>query len=220
MCCQVVLICCECGVPIVVSGARKGFALEPRSVAPEFAHSLPPGPVTCIHHAIGVPISLVHSQLGEGGDKQEEWEEPGPGTKPRSLRDPMFGGDTPSSPLTSPAPALLVTCHSDTSVYVWNARTEALLPLTNSLVQRPLPLCTRYLLPSHSPAIETGVRGGGRVCAGSGVPGDDRVESCSLEISTSGGGFGGGRGGGRVYAGSGVPGDDRVVSCSLEIATS
>ena len=181
-------------VPIVVSGGRKGFALEPRSFAPELAHSLPPGPVTCIHHAIGVPISLVHSQLHEGSDKEEEWQELGPGTKPRSLRDPMFGGETPSSPLTSPAPALLVTCHSDTSVHVWNVRTESLLPLTNSLVQRPLPLCTRYLLPSHSPAIETGVRGGGRVCAGSGVPGDDRVESCSLEISTSGGGFGGGRG--------------------------
>jgi hypothetical protein len=111
--------------------------------------------VTCMSHMAGVPISLVHTLLqdsqDEGGD--DDWVVASACARdlPSPL-DPNSGGRRPFPPLTSPAPALLVTAHSNGEVHVWDVRTEALLPLSGALVQRPLELWHRGIGVFHASA--------------------------------------------------------------------
>ena len=140
-------------VPLSLGGSPKKFSLNQRSVAAQFSHTLPEGPVTSMHHMAAVPISLVHTLLQED-ENDDEWEH----VASRAARalpspmDPHFGGRRPCPPLTSPAPALLVTAHGDGGVHVWDVRTESLLLMAGARVQRPLDLWERDVSPWHSAA--------------------------------------------------------------------
>ena len=104
--------------------------------------------MTCMSHMAGVPISLVHTLLQDSQDDDDDGDDDWvvASSCARNLPsplDPISGGRRPFPPLTSPAPALLVTAHSNGEVHVWDVRTESLLQLSGARVQRPLELWHR-----------------------------------------------------------------------------
>ena len=162
-------------VPLSLTGTPKSVCLHTSSLAPDLCHTLPAGPMTCLHHMTGVPISLLHSLLQDASDEPEEWEDVSMVNLRTSPMDPMHGGGRPCPPLTSPAPALLVTGHADGAVHVWDVRTESLLPLAGARVQRPLDLWDRDIAVFETGTI-AGAAGNKRSRA------DARVSACSLSV--------------------------------------
>ena len=183
------------GIPVALergAGEREDRGLKlrlpPHSLGKELGNVLAAAPVTCLYHATSVPVSLMHSLLHDEHPHNDDfqWELVDEGArKPTSVMDPMFGGQRPEAPLTSPAPALLVTGHADGQVRVWDVRTESLQELPGAHVQRALGLLDREVTlfqdnPSEDAARQRGF-------------GESKALACSLLLLVDESGEGGGQ---------------------------